>query len=157
MFQIFSAVDLYFEKTNKRIENSFGESGLPELKVKRKGYWRGPYTYTRNGKMIEVKRTWVSEATYMTEDKGKPGRTPEGEKFFKPKKRTGWEKTLEPATRRSKLLNATDKNKSMHDRYVEAGRMIQELSNVTTDVETKTRAKEDANWFFEKAKETQKK
>lgn len=129
---------------------------MTELKVKRKGYWRGPYTYTRNGKVINVKKSWVPETTFMTEDKGKPGRTPESEKFFEPKRHTGWEKIMAPATRRGKLLNATDKSKSMHDRYVEAGRMIQELSNVTTDEDTKTRAKEDADYFFEKAKETEK-
>jgi hypothetical protein len=129
---------------------------LPELRVKRKGYWRGPYIYTRNGKVIKVKKTWVPETTYMTEDKGKPGRTPKSEKFFEPKRHTGWEKTQEPATRRSMLLNATDKNRTVHDRYVEAGRMIQELANVTTDEETKTKAKEDADYFFEKAKKTAK-
>jgi hypothetical protein len=89
---------------------------------------------------------------FMTEDRGKRGRTPESEKFFEPKKHTGWEKTQATTIRRSKLLEATDKKKSMHDRYVEAGRMIQELANVTTDEETKTKAKEDANYFFEKAK-----
>ena len=129
---------------------------MPELKVKRKGYWRGPYTYVRNGKVVNVKKSWVPETTFMTEDKGKPGRTPESEKFFEPKRHTGWKKTMTAATRRSKLLNATDKKKSVHDRYVEAGRMIQELANVTTDEETKTRAKEDADYFFEKAKETEK-
>jgi hypothetical protein len=129
---------------------------MTELKVKRKGYWRGPYTYTRNGKVINVKKSWVPETTFMTEDKGKPGRTPESEKFFEPKRHTGWKKTMAPTTRRSKLLNATDNKKSMHDRYVEAGRMIQELANVTTDEETKIKAKEDADYFFEKAKETEK-
>ena len=127
-------------------------NNLPELKVRRKGYWRGPYNYSRNGKVINVKKTWVPETTFTTEDKGKPGRTPESAKFFDPKRHTGWEKTQDPATRRSKLLVATDKSKSMHDRYVEAGRMIQELANVTTDEETKTEAKADADYFFEKAK-----
>ncbi len=130
-----------------------GENELPELKVKRKGYWRSPYSYERNGKVIKVKKTWVPETRFMTEDKGKPGRTPESHKFFEPKRHTGWEKKQEPTTRRGKLLNATDENKSMHDRYVEAGRMIQELANVTTDEETRAKAKEDADYFFEKAKE----
>ena len=127
---------------------------MAEIKVKRKGYWRGPYTYTRNGKVINVKKSWVPETSFMTEDKGKPGRTPESKKFFEPKRQTGWEKTQEAATRRGKLLDATDKTKSMHDRYVEAGRMIQELANVTTDEETKTKAREDAEYFFQKGKET---
>ncbi len=129
---------------------------LAEIEVKRKGYWRGPYTYTRNGKTVKVKRTWVPETTYQTEDRGKPGKTPESEKFFEPKRHTGWEKDQPQATRRGKLLEATDKRKSMHDRYVEAGRMIQELANVTTDEETKVKAKEDAEYFFEKARETEK-
>ena len=129
---------------------------MTELKVKRKGYWRGPYTYTRNGKVINVKKSWVPETTFMTEDRGKPGRTPESEKFFEPKRHTGWEKTMAATTRRGKLLDATDDKKPMHDRYVEAGRMIQKLANVTTDEETKTKAKEDAGYFFEKAKETEK-
>jgi hypothetical protein len=93
---------------------------LAEIKVKRKGYWRGPYTYTRNGKVVNVQKSWVPETTFMSEDK---------------------------------LLDATDKKKSMHDRYVEAGRMIQELANVTVDEDTKKKAKEDADYFFEKAKE----
>lgn len=126
---------------------------LGELIVKRKGYWREPYTYSRNGKVINVKKSWIPETTYMTKDKGKPGRTPESEKFFEPKRHTGWEKIQGAATRRHNLLEATDKGKSMHDRYVEAGRMIQELANVSTDEETRTKAKLDAGYFFEKAKE----
>ena len=90
----------------------------------------------------------------MSEDRGKPGKTPEGEKFFEPKRHTGWEKTLGESARRGKLFEATDMKKSIHERYVEAGRMIQELANVTTDVDTKVKAKDDAEFFFEKAKET---
>ena len=40
----------------------------------------------------------------------------------------------------------------MHERYLEAGRMIQELANVTTDGETKEKGKADATYFFEKAR-----
>jgi hypothetical protein len=153
-------ISLYFYLFifRKNIESlrDLGENDLPELKVKRRGYWRGPYTYTRNGKVINVKKSWVPEAIYMTKDRGKPGRTPESDKFFEPKRHTGWEKNMAAATRRSKLLNATDDKKSMHDRYVEAGRLIQELANVTTDEETKARAKGDAEYFFEKARVTEK-
>ncbi len=128
---------------------------MAELRVKRKGYWRKEYTYTRNGKVIKVKKSWIPETTYLTEDMGKPGRTPESERFFEPKRHTGWEKTQSESTRREKLMAATDKRKSLHDRYVEAGRMIQELANVTTDEETRAKAKEDAEYFFGKAKETE--
>ncbi len=125
---------------------------MSELKVKRKGYWRGPYTYSRNGKVITVKKSWVPETTYFTEDRGKPGRTPESKRFFEPGRHTGWKKKQPPATRRAKLLAATDKGRSMHERYLEAGRMIQELANVTTDGETKEKGKADATYFFEKAR-----
>ncbi len=125
---------------------------MAELKIKRKGYWREAFTYTRNGKVVSVKRAWVPETTYMTEDRGKPGRTPASRRFFEPKRHTGWEKTQPAATRRAKLLAATESGKPMHDRYVEAGRMIQELANMTTDRETKAKAEEDAVYFFERAK-----
>jgi len=126
---------------------------MGEIKVERKGYWRKEYTYTRNGKQINVKRTWIPESTYKTEDRGKPGKTPESEKWFTPEVKTGWMKTQLPSERRNKLLEATDKSRSMHDRYVQAGRMIQELANVTSDKATKNTATDDADYFFMKAKE----
>jgi len=125
---------------------------ISELKVKRKSYWRGPYDYTRNGKTIHVKRHLVPETTFMIKDRGEPGRTPVEDRWFHPKEVTGWKKTQEPSVRRSKLLQATDKELSMHDRYVQAGRMIQELANVTTDKDTEVEAKADAEYFFQKAK-----
>lgn len=75
-------------------------------------------------------------------------------KWFKPKKETGWSKTQSPSTRRRKLLESTDKRKSPHDRYVEAGRRIQALANVTEDKATAKRAKQDADYFFKKAQKT---
>ena len=90
----------------------------------------------------------------MTEDKGKPGRTPKSQRWFSPKVETGWKKTQNPETRRKQILDATDKAKSLHDRYVQAGRMIQQLANVTVDEETKREAKADADYFYEMAKES---
>jgi hypothetical protein len=127
---------------------------MSELKVKRKGYWRGPYDYVRGGKKIHIEKHWVPETTFMTKDRGEPGRTPEEDRWFDPKRHTGWQKTQEPTVRRRNVLEATDKDKSIHDRYIQAGRMIQELSNVTTDEDTKEEAKADAEYFFKKAKET---
>ena len=72
-------------------------------------------------------------------------------KWFKPKEKTGWRKRQKPATRRRHLLNATDKRKSMHDRYVEAGRKALALANVTRDAITSKKAKADAKYFFQKA------
>ena len=123
------------------------------LKIKRKGYWRGPYNFMRNGKMIHVKKHWVPETTFMITDRGEPGRTPKEDRWFHPKRITGWHKTQEPSVRRSELFQSTDKKLSIHDRYVQAGRVIQELANVTTDIDTKKKAKIDAEYFFQKAKE----
>jgi hypothetical protein len=66
---------------------------MSEMKVRRKGYRRGPYSYVRNGKQINVKKHWIPETTYITEDRGKPRRTPEENRWFDSKIHTGWEKT----------------------------------------------------------------
>jgi len=75
-------------------------------------------------------------------------------KWFYPQTHTGWKKTQSSSIRRRKLLHATDKRKTMHNRYVEAGRMIQALANVTRDKATKRKAKQDANYFFKKAQQS---
>jgi len=82
---------------------------------------------------------------------------PKKEKWFKPEKETGWKKTQKPATRRRKLMAATDKRRSRHDQYVEAGRMINALANVTKDRETERKARSDAVYFFKRAEKTGKK
>jgi hypothetical protein len=73
-------------------------------------------------------------------------------KWFKPKDKTGWKKWQKPSTRRSKLLSSTDKRKSMHNRYLEAGRKALSLANVTRDETTAVMAKRDAMYFFKKVK-----
>lgn len=74
--------------------------------------------------------------------------------WFAPKTHTGWDKDNKAVTRRRKLLDATDKRKTIHDRYVEAARMIQALANVTKDKETAKKARADAVYFFKKAEKT---
>lgn len=73
-------------------------------------------------------------------------------KWFKPTKHTGWKKSQKASTRRAKLLSATDKRKTMHNRYLEAGRKAQALANVTEDKRTEELAKRDADYFFKKLK-----
>jgi len=73
-------------------------------------------------------------------------------KWFNPKKHSGWKKSQKQTTRRAKLLSATDKRKSMHNRYLEAGRKAQALANVTKDKETERLARSDADYFFKKVK-----
>lgn len=53
-------------------------------------------------------------------------------------------------------MAATDKRMSRHDRYVQAGRMIQALANVTKDKATERKANSDATYFFNKAQKTRK-
>jgi len=73
-------------------------------------------------------------------------------KWFKPKKHSGWRKSQKSATRRAKLLAATDKRKSLDSRYLSAGRKAQALANVTEDKQTAKLAGLDARYFFAKAK-----
>jgi len=73
-------------------------------------------------------------------------------KWYTHGKITGWKKSQSATTRRRHLLASTDKRKSLHDRYVEAGRRSQALANVQTDPATKRLAALDARHFFAKAK-----
>ena len=73
------------------------------------------------------------------------------EKWFSPKRRSGWHKEQKATTRRRKLLAATDHRLSMGNRYLQAARMIGSLANVTRDVKTAQKAKLDAGYFYAKA------
>jgi len=76
------------------------------------------------------------------------------ERWFNPKKHTGWKKSQTARSRRQHLIRYTDKRKNMHNRYVQAGRRVQALANVTTDPETEKLARRDAVYFFKKARDT---
>lgn len=102
---------------------------MAKIKVTRKSYVR------KDG-------TAVKGTTYFTEDKGKPGKTPESEKFFHPTVKLNWHKDLPAEVRRKNALEAHGGDK------LATARALQELSNVTTDVETKKLAKIDADYFF---------
>jgi hypothetical protein len=86
--------------------------------------------------------TRVKGTTYSAEDRGKPGKTPEDQKFFQPGVKMNWHKDLPADVRRSHALEAHGGN------VLAAARALQELSNVTTDPETKKLTKEDADHFF---------
>jgi hypothetical protein len=102
---------------------------MAKIKVTRKSYTR------KDG-------TIVKGTTYYTEDKGKPGKTPESEKFFHPQVKMNWHKDLPVDVRRANALKAHGSD------VLATARALQELSNVTTDAETKKQAKEDADYFF---------
>jgi len=122
---------------------------MGKIRVRRKAYTRRAYT-RKDGTRVKAAR--VPATTYTVKDRGAKGRTPKSKRWFHPKRVTGWRKSDKPDTRRRKLLAATDKRLSLHDRYVQAGRMIQQLANVTTDKATEAKAHADAKYFFRKAK-----
>jgi len=47
-----------------------------KITVRRKGFWRGPYSYRRGGKVIHVKRHFVPPTTFTIRDRGKKGKGP---------------------------------------------------------------------------------
>jgi hypothetical protein len=102
---------------------------MAKIKVTRKSYTR------KDG-------TVVKETTYYTEDKGKPGKTPESQKFYHPKVEMNWHKDESQETRRANAL------KTHGGDELATARALQALANVTTDPETKKLAKADADYFF---------
>ena len=92
-------------------------------------------TYGRKGKTIKRK-------SYLTPDRGKPGRTPKSKRWYSPKTEMGWEKDMAPSERRELALEAHEGD------YLSTARALQALANVTTDKETKAKAREDAQYFF---------
>jgi len=89
-------------------------------------------TQVRKGKKI----------TFLTEDKGKPGKTPEEEQWFEPGVETGWEKGM-PRERRRRLVLEAHKGDELA-----SAKAMQALANVSTDRETKREARADAVHFF---------
>lgn len=66
---------------------------MAKIKVTRKGY-------TRKG------GTRVKGTTYRSKDKGKPGKTPESEKWYEHGAKMGWSKDDPAETRRANALRA---------------------------------------------------
>ncbi len=106
---------------------------MPEIKVTRKSYMR------KDG-------TPVKGTTYYTKDKGKPGKTPESEKWYEHTVRMNWHKDKPASVRRANALKAHQGDE------LATARALQALANVTTDPETAKLAKADADYFFEKHK-----
>jgi len=102
---------------------------MAQIKVTRKSYIR------KNG-------TVVKGATYYAKDKGKPGKTPDSEKFYHPKVEMHWHKDQAAEVRQANALKAHNGNK------LATARALQALANVTTDADTARLAKADADYFF---------
>ena len=125
---------------------------MGELTIHKKGYQRKAYT-RKDG--VKVLGAYVPASTFRIKDRGKKGRTPKSHQWAKFNVVTGWSKDQKTSTRHSKMLSATSKSKPLHDRYVQAGRRLNQLANVTTDKPTEIKARADANYFFKKAKKSQ--
>jgi hypothetical protein len=106
---------------------------MPDIKVTRKSYTR------KDG-------TEVKGATYYTEDKGEPGKTPSGKKWYQHNVDMNWHKDEPADIRRANALAAHQGDE------LAAGRALQALANVTTDSATAALAKADADYFFAKHK-----
>jgi hypothetical protein len=102
-----------------------------QIKVTRKAYVR------KDG-------TVVKGASYYTKDKGKPGKTPESEKWYEHNVEMNWHKDEPAEVRRANALKAHKGDE------LAAARALQALANVTTDAETTKLAKVDADYFFAK-------
>lgn len=124
---------------------------MAELTIHRKAYTRKAYT-RKDG--TKVKATHVPASVFKASDRGKKGRTPKAQRWAEFNAVTGWKKTQDSATRHRKMLSATSKNMTLHNRYVQAGRRLNQLANVTTDKPTEEKARADANYFFKKAEQT---
>jgi hypothetical protein len=86
---------------------------MAQIKVTRKSYVR------KDG-------TVVKGTTYYTQDKGKPGKTPENEKFYHPKVEMHWHKDQPTKMRRINALKAHEGDE------LATARALQALANVTT-------------------------
>jgi hypothetical protein len=105
---------------------------MAQIKVIRKGYVR------RDG-------TAVKGTTYYVEDKGKPGKTPDRERWYQHDVKMNWHKTDAAELRRANALEAHKGDE------LATARALQALANVTTDVETARLAKLDADYFFSRS------
>jgi len=102
---------------------------MAQIKITRKSYVRKDGT--------EVKGT-----TFYIQDRGKPGKTPDSEKFYNPKVEMHWHKDQSAEVRQANALKAHNGNK------LATARALQALANVTTDIQTARLAKADADYFF---------
>lgn len=92
-------------------------------------------TQIRKGKRI----------TFLTPDKGKPGKTPKAEQWYEPSEvESGWKKDMPEGERRQLVLKAHKGDE------LSSARSMQAKANVTTDRETKRKARADAQYFFRK-------
>ena len=89
--------------------------------------------------------------SYLTKDKGKPGKTPKSKRWYDPKISSGWKADMPAGKRRAIELKARKGD------LLEAARAKQALANVTTSRKTKKAAQADADYFFREYRKKKKK
>jgi len=104
-----------------------------KITVKRKPYTRDDGTH-------------VKGTTFKTPDKGKKGRTPKRDQWYRPSVHTGWSKDDKPVTRRRKVLV------SHKGSLLASARAMNALANVSADPKTAREAAKDARYFFARYK-----
>jgi len=102
---------------------------MAKLRVHREGYEREDGTH-------------VEGSTYLTEDKGELGRTPEDKQWYHPKVQMDWHKDMPTEERRRNALAAHKGDE------LATARSLGALANVTTDEQTKAVAWTDAQYFY---------
>jgi len=114
---------------------------MAKLRVKRKAHKRK--AYTRKGG-VRVKASRVPATTFSVTDRGKPGRTPEEERFYHPKVHTGWKADMSAEERRRRVKSAHKGD------LLASARSMQALSNVQHRINpgVAAKAKADADYFF---------
>src|SRR5438477_53346 len=68
----------------------------------------------------------------------------------------GWSKDSSATEREKQAMESRPKNWSDHKKYLSVARALTALHNVSTDEATKEASKHDADYFFEKAKASNK-
>jgi len=115
----------------------------PKVTVKRKPHTRRAYL-RKDG--TRVKSAKIGGSSFRVRDRGAKGKTPKRERWFEPQVETGWEKSQNQSVRRGKVLKAHNGD------YLASGRAMQALANVTTDRETRKKARADAVHFMNRHK-----
>jgi len=70
---------------------------------------------------------------------------------------SGWHYTQKPKYRRRLIYESTDRRMSKFKRYLEAGRKMTAVANVSQNSNVKQTAKADADYFYSKVRELGKK
>ena len=86
----------------------------------------------------------VKGSTFEIKDRGKLGRTPKSQQFFRPKVHTGWKADMPASKRRGLVLKAHKRE------FLASARSMQALSNIQHRInpDVAAKAKADADYFL---------